>query len=463
MGLMENIRQWLWQFLRPEEYMNTERRERLTALQENLAYYQGQQRRFIKQKTNGPDHNIIVNFTGAIVERSVSMLVGGGVGFDLPGDGDTPEQAYIDSVYEANKSQIMLHKAAQYASIYGTGYLRIVPGGIVKNEVVLPRLLPVDPRWMSIHTDPEDMDVVVAYENRFNITVGDEQIARREMIEREARGMEEAPDYVWMIRNYRATKASQCKWELMDEVEWPYPFPPLIHWQNLPEPGNVYGQSDIADVMELQDKFNLVASNTMKILWNHAHPKTWGRNANMGSTASWGADEMVLFTGDNAMLQNLEMQSDLASSTKYMEILRQALFDIARTVDITSLGDKIGMGNLTNFGIRVLFLDALAKLETKKALFGEALKELNTRLLVLADFAEIEPGDIVWPDNLPKSDLENLQAARLELGAGLVSKQTIATERGRDWEAEQERLLEEAAQGDNIGAMLLRGFNAGQV
>jgi hypothetical protein len=166
---------------------------------------------------------------------------------------------------------------------------------------------------------------------------------------------------------------------------------------------------------------------------------------------------MITVTGDGS-IQNLEMQSDLASSQAYLMSLRQSLFDISRTVDISSMADKLGA--LTNFGLRVLYTDALAKLHTKQALMGEALEQVNQRLLYLAGLDD-EPGVVIWPDNTPRDMLSDLQADQLELGTGTVSKQTIAAETGRDWEAEQERIAEETTAGGNIGALFIEQFNRG--
>jgi len=43
--------------------------------------------------------------------------------------------------------------------------------------------------------------------------------------------------------------------------------------------------------------------------------------------------------------------------------LRQIIFDVTRNMDISSMKDKVGA--LTNFGLRILFFDALNKLATK--------------------------------------------------------------------------------------------------
>jgi hypothetical protein len=271
----------------------------------------------------------------------------------------------------------------------------------------------------------------------------------------------------WEIINYYMNSDTSGKWAIfppMPPERWEYEFPPVIHWQNLPLAGSVYGRSDIEDVIEVQDRLNFVASNISKIIRYHSHPKTWGRGQAMGNKASWGPDEMVLFNTDNAMLANLEMQSDLGAAQKYLLYMRQALFDITRTVDVTSFADRLGA--LTNFGLRVLFMDALAKLNTKQELYGEAFVELNHRMLTIGGFKDTDGGAVVWPDVLPKNELEDMAGDKFELDYGLVSKRTLMAERGRDFEIEGERMGAEATEAqaneNNIGALLLRNFEQGR-
>src|SRR5690606_18600929 len=127
-----------------------------------------------KRSRAGVDDNLVINFSGLIVNRSVSMLLGGGVKFDLPGEGETPADQYIQAVMDANKQEILLLKAALLASEQGTGYLKIIPDAITytmrtpaevdeaKNvvrqaaaqEIVLPRIVALDPAIVRIDTRP---------------------------------------------------------------------------------------------------------------------------------------------------------------------------------------------------------------------------------------------------------------------------------------------------------------------
>jgi hypothetical protein len=189
------------------------------------------------------------------------------------------------------------------------------------------------------------------------------------------------------------------------------------------------------------------------------HKQPWGRGIGKDDVLDVGPDTLIKLRGENAQIGVMDFQTDIAGSLLFSKDLRQTLFDVAREVDITSITDKLGA--LTNFGLRVLYTDALGKCDTKRMLFGEALLELNRRLLVLAGYeGELSrPGEIKWHDPLPVNVIEKFQAQSEELANGTVDKQTIAEENGRDWETIQTRLNDEKAAGDNaIGAALMRSF-----
>jgi hypothetical protein len=107
-------------------------------------------------------------------------------------------------------------------------------------------------------------------------------------------------------------------------------------------------------------------------------------------------------------------------------------------------------------------MDAMNKINTKRELYGEGLSDLNHRLLVIGEQDDKNGGAVVWPETLPQDEVEQMTADKFEMEAGIVSKQTIAQKRGYDWENEQERIDEERASGDNIGAAILRTFDQGR-
>ena len=407
-----------------------------------LDYYQGQHKRPLKVKPLQQDHNLTVNFVGLVVERATSMLMGPGVEFEF-GEGEDAAEEQIEAIYKANSKNILFHRLAQSGAIYGTVYVKIMPDFYGPG---IHRLVALDPKLMEVETNAEDMEQVERYVMRYTIGSGDGAKARVEITQRNESG-------TWEVQEWESDRTGRMV--LTDTLPWPYDFPPIHHWQNLPEPGNVYGQSDISDVIEIQDRLNFVAANVSKIISIHASPRTWGRGTR-GSDQSWGPDQIVWLAGQDAMVQNLEMQSDLTSSMAYIQMLRQALFDVARTVDISSMADKIG--SLTNFGLRVLYMDAVNKTKTKQLLYGDGLQTINRRCLALNGI-DSDGGTARFGDALPVNDLEAVNTLQSEIGMGLLSKASAAQQRGYDYDDEQEKIQDETS--GNIGAALL-AFNQGR-
>ncbi|MCJ7527674.1 MAG: phage portal protein [Methyloceanibacter sp.] len=466
MSILDNLREGFRSWLGVTDPSDESRREMATNYSHLLDYFRGKHKKPLKTKPLQADDNLIVNLAGLVVDRNVSLLFGKGVQFDLESEGDSPEQEHIDAVWKANKKAILLHDVAEFGSVFGTCFVKFLPDALEADGKMVPRLVALDPALLEIEADPEDKDWVTAYEIEYGYMVGDQKVLRRERTEMgffpgEAAEGEPVPMVTsWVVRRYEKTSLSGSKWDLIEETIWPYPFPPIHHWKNLPAAGSCYGRSDLSeDVIALQDGVNFVASNINKILRYHAHPKTWGRGFGTMSRASWGADEMITLPDAEGAIQNLEMSSDLASSAGFLQFLRQVLFDISRTVDLSSMADKLGA--LTNFGLRVLFKDSLDKLGTKRELYGDALVEINRRLLVLAEIGE-DGGSVNWPEPLPVDEFNQAQTVQVDLGAGIVDKQTAAEKRGYNWEVVKGRLANQQAAGDSVGAAILRAFSQGK-
>jgi hypothetical protein len=122
---------------------------------------------------------------------------------------------------------------------------------------------------------------------------------------------------------------------------------------------------------------------------------------------------------------------------------------------------KDRLGQLTNFGLRVLYKDALDRLAVKRALYGDALIETNRRLLELSGAGPDRQTALHWPDPLPENAVELRQAAKLDQELDIASKETIAATLGYDWAVEQERKAAEATQEGDVGTAILRAFERG--
>jgi hypothetical protein len=434
-------------------------------------YYTGDQRRQLKVPLHKTDDNLIVNLVGLAVDRSVSHVLAGGVEFELPDPNadnapvegqepvELPQQAYIDNLYEVNKKSLLLLNLVINGSVFGTGYIKIVPDGMTDpySGEAYPRLIALNPEYLTIKTYPQDQERVTSYIVEY--TIGDNSY-------RETTRLAQADDYetppqdlvTWMIVN--EIQESGKPWRVTNKQDWPYNFPNIVHGKNLPSLGTIYGSSDIDDIIGMQDKSNATISYIQKQVRLQQHKQPWGRGIGKDDKLDVGPDSMIQLKNENAEIGVMDFQTDIAGSLAFSKDLRQSIFDVAREVDITSITDKLGA--LTNFGLRVLYSDSLGKCDTKRLLLGEMLLELNRRLLVLKGWEgeASRPGECKWNDPLPVNKVELYQGQSELIAMGIVSKQTISEADGFDWEKEQLRISGEKSGGDNaIGAAILKAFN----
>jgi hypothetical protein len=312
-------------------------------------------------------------------------------------------------------------------------------------------------------TMPHDSKMVWKYVIQYNFyDVNDKEAIRREVTE------QDAERNVWIVTTYEYSEATGWKFVAIDEpVTWEWEFPPIVHWQNLPNPYGAEGEPDLTkDVRIIQDKFNEVASNNAKIIRIYTHPMRYIKGVGGVEKIEVGPNDMpgLPETGDIVQLPAI---GDLAGSLAYQQFIKKSLFDITRTVDLESLNDKLG--SLTNFGLKVLYQDMIAKLNTKRQLFGDALLELVQRLLALNGMPSDDPGVILWDDILPENEIEKINALKTEIELGTVSIETAATELGRvyktndnkgEFDKIQEEKRLEKTNNTNLGSFLLDNFEA---
>lgn len=411
---------------------------RRKAIDSAWAYYEGNHRKPLKVKRGQVDDNVILNVTRKAISQAVSLLFGEVPTFEIGDDAQGEDDQLLDDLWTANDAQILLHNMALQGALGGHVFVKLVP-----SETIGVRLLLLNPRQVTVYWQPDDMQAVTAYVIGYQLS--DTEV-RQDIVRNGAS---------WLVRDLVRERGRN--WEIKQELTWGFPWAPIVDWQNLPDPDDYYGDPDLVRP-ELNDALNFVASNTMRIIKHHGHPKTIGVGMRASDVQETAVDGFWSVPNPDAKISNLEMQSDLGSSMAFLQLLQQWFFAEHRAVDMASFAADLG--NLTNFGLRTIYKDALDKLGTKRSLYGKGLADISERSLALMGRAARPT--VNWSDPLPFNDQEEIAGIQTEMGLGILSKETAASLRGRDWELEQERIAEETAATDNIGSRLLAAFEKGQ-
>jgi hypothetical protein len=450
-----------------EDLALTERAERAKLIARNWDYYEGKHRKPLAADASGVDDNVILNKMRLIVNKAVSQLMGTsdkgvllGPKFDVvdqdeqqaekplprlmraigrapkPKAQPTDNQKLLDAIWTANKKGIFLHDIGVSGSNAGHIYVKLIPDGATNPDTGaqdLPRFVNLNPQNVTVFWAADDVSKVLWYRYEYEYQEGSKYRRVREDTIRQVN--EDGTDKGWWrILTYKsegASSSSYGKWTLVSDNSWGYAWAPIHDWKNQPAPFVFYGQDDIRETGNVQDGLNFVASNVQRIIKYHASPTTIGTGFEADDVIQTDVNRLWTIAAADAKVTNLEMQSDLSSSMTYIRLLQTAIFDSAGQLDPSTVQDALGQ--LTNFGLRVLNQDSLQITGTKRQLYGEGLVELCQHALELKG-VKAKVND-EWPDPLPSDPVSTAQALDMDTKHGL-SEETYLERRGYDPEAE---------------------------
>jgi Phage portal protein, SPP1 Gp6-like len=431
-------------------------------------YYDGDHPDQLKVKSGAYDDNFTMNYIGLAISRGVSRLFNNGIEFKLP---DESQKEYLDQIWDANKQEQLLYQLGLNGAVYGTPFLKIVPDGIVNRKTgqLTYRLIALDPEITRVEVNPFDVDEPEKYIIEFSIkeegNVKSYKEVTRQAKEDDFEDPENSADS-WIVEHWIMTKQTGDKWQLdpaNPPYQWPYDFPPIIHWKNLPSLKSSHGwrgSTDAEWAIGVQNKLNFADSNINKTIRLNSAPPTIVTGVNEQPTMGTGPGSLSWFSNPETKAYNLQANADIPGSMAYADSLESGIFELMREVPPAVI-KTLGSG-LTNFVMRVLFSDAIDKTDTKRELYGDAILEINRRLLVLAGNENADPGLIEWGSALPENPQEQIETDTFLLDKGLVSKKTIAAKYDVDYDAEQAQIDIEATKKNATGGNLLRDFIAGR-
>ena len=448
-----------------DELADLERKERGDRLNTYWAYYEGNHHKPLVVEAGERDDNVILNLCGQAIDKSVAFFAPKPPVLHLEGETPQPgdesaEQKALDAFWEANDLDEFVVDLGLAGFVSGHPFVKLLRP---ERTGELPQAVVLDTRHVTVFWDVMNTRRALWYrlqwETEKNVEARRQDIVPQWLLTTVINedGVEVVPDYdpesTWVVIEYQKTRATGGKWKETGRDEWPFPFAPIVHRKNQPMPHSFYGQSDLRHYA-LNDAVNFVASNTSRIIKFHAQPKTFITGANLGQINSTSIDG-VWELPEGATVNNLEMSSDLASSMRMLETLRSAFFTQGRVVDWASQKDKVGQ--LTNFGLRVLFGDMLDLTRAKHKVYGGLLAEVSRDALIMMGHANASEPDAQWEDPLPKDRTEMVQSATSEKLLGFTSQRTLATDLGRDYDVEKKQRIDEV----DVDAMLNEGAPVG--
>ena len=386
--------------------LSKEHRQRADLINLYWRYYRGHHRPNIKVKAGQADDNITINWSKKVVNAGVSFLMGKPPTFEIDDQTNerTPDEAYLDEVWADDPArrfvkQSFFTELAQSGAVSGTAFVRIYPKDERNDK---PRLVILDPATVDILHDPNDISDVLGYHIVWQ--AGDNW--HRHRIERDGDLMG------WTIFDEIYDKGGRWR-ENEPPITWEWDFAPVFHCQNLTLAHSPWGVSDLEDA-DLNDAVNNIASNINRILRFHAHPKTVGTG--FAPNAIDVAADGLITLPEGATIQNLEMQSDLASSAGFQARMEEAFHQVT---DVPRFDPaSVNLGALSGFALQVLYSPLLQKTNVKRANYGGLLQQINRALLVLDGKPEAAVMNH-WENPLPMNSREKYENFEILVRSGV--------------------------------------------
>lgn len=408
-------------------------------------YYNGDMPAQLDVKEDEVDDNTVINMVKQATDRTVQFLFPSMPKLELDPDvaQETDDEKWLREMWEANGGIQYLQELAYLGCFAGQVYVRVMPADASQGQIY-PQLVGLDPKSTQTWWDSSDMRKVIFHEVRWTV-VG------------EIYNIEYMLDFVnngrtWTIIEYAGVGSlapGQVTtvggvWREVRREQWLLPVPPVITWKHLPKTRSFYGSGEYdASMLRLNEAINNVASENNRIIRYHASPKTVGTGMVAGDVQTTSIDGFWAIEDPNAKVYNLEMRSDLVASMSHMQTLVKAFLAECRVVILE--GTVKDFQRVTNAGVRTVFIDMLSKLVVLRWNYGKAIEAISRTAAAVGKLGLNVIPTIIYADPLPSDQTEVINVQLLEQQMKIVSRETLATERGRNWANEKAKMTLENA------------------
>lgn len=369
-------------------------------------------------------------------------------------------QDYLDGCWgDEDDRMTLLAKLATNGGVCGHFFAKILPPDEQAGRQY-PRLVVLDPQNVTMQTDPEDCDTVIAYHICYDSEspVDGSLIQKRQVITRKDNGPGAADD-TWMIANY-ARGAEGGDWvQLGPAREWKHPWPPIGDGPNMPLPNQRWGQPDVTpNLIALNKSVNFVASNINAVGYSHGHPWVWASGTN-AERIDATPGRIISLPHPDGKLDAVVAHGDIAGLMQFEADLRADMDEQSKVPAVaTGRISELPRGQQSGVMIRLLHAPLTFRTMFKQRTYGRFIREMNARMLALGGFGDgTDLGGVKtllhWQDPLPVDDLQQAQAAFQWSQIG-VSDDTLMAKGGFDPEVERRKNAE-------ANARQLAGFNHG--
>lgn len=422
---------------------------RLTRYNRYLTYDQG---KHDVGRLPGGIPPVIANYARVFVRKGASYLFPEPVtvSVDPPGTSEAArqaaaraEQALAQIAEECDLGLLDLETAID-AGVMGDGAYKVTWDASVEQV----RIVPVDVQTLSV--DPAADNYRQAITVRQTMQISGQQAADLYQLQawQHPAITEEWTADTLTLKTGKTTVAA---------YENPYGFIPFVIFPNSPRPKQFWGESDLEDLMNLNQALDRRLSIVATLLEFSGNPVTVLTNidASRGLTVTPGA-VWELPEGTDASVLELLPAGTIEQHMQVIQRLYQAMHDVAETPR-----PAFGEGGTASTGVALEFLlqPLIQKTRRKRQVWTHAIMQRSRMaLLLMQRFGGLRLGSyrvedltlrVVWPPIVPTDKDALVQDETALFQAGLTSRETAIRALGLDPETEQMNIAQEDDNGQH--------------
>lgn len=376
------------------------------------------------------DDNVPVNIIKPIVQAQADYLFGdpGFPTVELPTsvdgedtDVDSQPEKWLKECFRLNNVKSLFLESGINGCLFGTPYIKIVTDNAFKNTSGTgkdyPRLVSLDPYNMTLVWAPMDTSDISQYiwsaqQGNLHEPYYPFPVNTFQYTERTGAG-------TWQIRNtWAPVGTNQNEQSQGDTITWPYDWPPVLHWKNLPTPNQAYGDPDVDEnLIQMQAALAYSLSKRQRVDRKNAHPKVH----TSGMTAKLDPADEVWESDEDAKIELLSPKWDSTAAKQTGDDIYEYILELTSTPSIM-LGRTDQMRITSGVAQLVRMAPALRKTGTRRLMAEPAIVELCRRLLELGGFGPDCVVNVTWPELIPVDPLTRRQIAMIDYNLGVKSE-----------------------------------------
>jgi hypothetical protein len=378
---------------------------------------------------------VIENDIGWRVQTMVDFMFSKPVAV-LSTAGDAPLRARIESVLdralEASGGITMLQDMALLGHVFGFVDLVIRPG----DGIDPPRVEVVDPRRSIPLVNPDDYRILDAYAVRTLRAPATPAERSSAWWSLRVQPTEPSPgeEVLELFTPGRRQLFVRGRLVLDERARWTGDRLPIVHIQNISQPFEYAGQSDVEPLVPVQDELNTRLSDRANRVTMQSFKMFLAKGIDGFTNLAVGPGQLWSTDNTDATVETFGGDASSPSEDAHILEVREAMDKISGVPPLAGGVIRAKIGNLSSANaLKITLMGTLAKTARKRVTYGRGLADAAALILASLDHTadlRTRPGDrgirLEWPDPLPKDDREELAAAEAKARLGVPRERILA-------------------------------------